>query len=132
MASHTDLWIAASAAAPVIALASIVSYNEVMKPFFEMVGSGDYEDDWISVLLLWASSFLSWCNILMQIAVLVISMVSLADESDYTSPIVAVVLTSAGLLLVFLNAACLSIYQFVGIFGRNSGTEADHQSPPEP
>jgi hypothetical protein len=77
MASHTDLWIAASAAAPVIALASIVSYNEVMKPFFEMVGSGDYEDDWISVLLLWASSFLSWCNIMMQIAVLVISMVSL-------------------------------------------------------
>jgi hypothetical protein len=105
---HDNFWVVAGTAAPVIALAVIVSTGDVLREFListvalnsarrldptaVRLGAPRRTLDWLIAIGLF--------NLFLQTALLSVSLVSLADGANLTPPWVAVAAAVAGLLLL--------------------------------
>ena len=99
MTPHTDFWVAISTAAPVIALAAIVSIGDVLKKMTRSVmGNADPTPN----RLLKASYILNVVNIVMQGLILYYSLQSLVTTTDKANTLLIISGTIAGLGLLIL------------------------------
>jgi hypothetical protein len=122
MSYHSEFWLAVGAAAPVIALAAVVSKAEVAylrikfftSPFPILADSTDTRDEKVALdndakalLYKWAT-LLNWlvnANLLMQVAAVAVALLSLAREQDQVPLLVLAVIEPLGVLLLAITGS---------------------------
>lgn len=137
MTFHPDFWVATATAAPVIALAAIVSSGTVMRQATAMAGSPDdplRPYGLVSSWLLLIAAAVNYPNIFMQAYILYWSLKSLsAGANGNVSPLVAMVLTIVGVVLVFVSTFASGVVYLATTLLRKevgqSGTD-DNSGPP--
>ena len=128
MAFHESFWVVAGAAAPVIALAGIVSLGDALRGSFDEAraldsffslppqlrpGGGYRSMDQMQVQRLIMprrlASVAEYANLILQMVTLGLALVSLANCRDVAPLVIVVITTLAGLGLVFLSTVMVVI-----------------------
>jgi hypothetical protein len=111
VAYHETFWVAAAAAAPVIALANTVSLADASRFWFDTNKLLLTARRQIMIIILIIQSCV---NFLMQSAVLAIALICLSAKSDEGSPVwPVIVFLAAGLLIVLLNSISVILVRFI-------------------
>lgn len=111
MSYHAGVWLTVGAAAPVIALAAVVSKSEAAglrnrfftSPFSSPADTGDAD-----VIVYRAARWLNWlitANLLLQATALAIALLSLAVERDQVPLVAPVIVEPLGLLLLAMTGS---------------------------
>jgi hypothetical protein len=109
MSYHADVWLTVGAAAPVIALAAVVSKAEttdLRNKFFTSPFSSPADTTDVSAMMYTAARWLNWLvtlNILLQVAALATALLSLAAGRDQVPLAVPIVLEPLGILLLAMT-----------------------------
>jgi hypothetical protein len=107
MAFHESFWVVEGTAAPVIALAAVLSTNDIFEGFMRVIADPrvaqlgrdeQSREQRGSEILTWV--FLQFANICIQAAVLGISLWSLAIQSNVIPPWICIVITCAAVVLL--------------------------------
>ena len=119
MAFHEGFWLVAGTAAPVVALAAVVTLGETLReniasiaeamPLLDaQVNSADrLKGSRLTTTTIRATKQLyavGLSNVLLQAALLAVSLVSLADDANLVPPWIAIVAAVGGLLLLAFSA----------------------------
>jgi hypothetical protein len=123
VALHESFWIAACVAAPVIALAQIVSIGEASRGDADAHRLADYwmntwevrkhSQDFIRDLgpadnLRGGAYVVAYLNIFIQVAVLALALASLAARTDVAPPVIAAVAEPFGLVLLLTSSVMIT------------------------
>jgi hypothetical protein len=134
MTFHVDLWVSTAAAAPVIALAAIVSTGDILKQMTRAIIQN--QDNTADLLrLLNAANWTNVINILIQTLILYFSLQSLAKDANQANASLIINGTIIGLILLVLSlllsqiAARLSgiASRFSGIASRGADTQSEDE-----
>lgn len=111
MSYHADFWLTVGAAAPVIALAAVISKAEaadLRNKFFTSPFSSPTEIRDVDTMMYKSAKWLNWlviANLLLQVAALAIALLSLAVEHDQVPLVVPIVVEPLGLLLLAITGS---------------------------
>lgn len=111
MSYHADFWLTVGAAAPVIALAAVVSKAEaadLRDKFFTSPFSRPADIRDVDTIMYKSAKWLNWlviANLLLQVAALAIALLSLAVEHDQVPLGVPIVVEPLGVLLLAMTGS---------------------------
>ena len=117
MAFHESFWVTVGAAAPIIALASVVSIADLMgardrvSPSLSPPSSSVLGDDWLDSELIRAGRLLIWAYLVgvvngaLQLVTLSMALQSLADGSEVVPTIVPRIMVPLGIFLLLVSTS---------------------------
>jgi hypothetical protein len=139
MAYHESLWLATAAAAPVIALASVVSFNDSLRALttrfnysYKTSSALESQLRWRQTAAVWLW-FLATVNLAIQATMLLTALGSLARNRDILAATDPAIVEPASLLLLIFSG-CLTVLVrrlsvLIGAFIEKSRGQSDAPEP---